>query len=70
MSRSSRAAWRQDRADALLNAVRESLLLWPEGATDVAELAYDIALEACLIAQLDAATGHAAGVRMITGGRR
>lgn len=50
--RTSRGAWREDKADALLAAARETLRLWPEGAVDFAELADDIAVEARLIGQL------------------
>lgn len=52
--RTSHGAWREDRADALLAAARETLRLWPDGAIDFTELADDIAVEARLIAQLDA----------------
>jgi transposase len=52
MIRTSRGAWREDRADALLAAARETLKLWPDGAIDFAELAEDIAIEARLIRQL------------------
>ena len=48
MIRASRGAWREDRADALLAAARETLRLWPDGAIDFAELAEDIAVEARL----------------------
>lgn len=50
--RASRGAWREDRADALLAAARETLKLWPADAIDFAELADDIAVEARLIRQL------------------
>ena len=53
MIRTSRGAWRHDKADALLAAARESMRLWPDGAIDFAELADDIAVEARLLAQLD-----------------
>lgn len=49
MIRASRGAWREDRADALLAAARETLRLWPEGTIDFAELAEDISVEARLI---------------------
>ena len=51
--RASRGAWREDKADALLAAARETLHLWPGGAVDFAELAEDIGVEARLIRQLD-----------------
>jgi transposase len=47
--RASRGAWREDKADALLAAARESLALWPDGALDFAELAEDIAAETRLL---------------------
>ena len=50
--RASRGAWREDKADALLCAARETLRLWPAGAVDFAELAEDIGIEARLIRQL------------------
>lgn len=50
--RASRGAWREDKADALLAAARETLALWPDGAVDFAELADDIAVEARLVRQL------------------
>lgn len=53
LSRASRGGWRQDKADALLAAARESLALWPAGAIDFAELADDIAVEARLVRQLE-----------------
>jgi transposase len=51
--RTSRGAWREDKADALLTAARETLRLWPSEAIDFAELAEDIAVEARLIRQLN-----------------
>lgn len=50
--RASRGAWREDKADALLAAARETLALWPDAAIDFAELAEDIAAEARLIRHL------------------
>jgi transposase len=53
--RASRGAWREDKADALLAAARETLRLWPDDGTeaiDFAELADDIAVEARLVRQL------------------
>lgn len=50
--RASRGAWREDKADALLGAARETLRLWPDGAVDFAELAEDIGVEARLVRQL------------------
>jgi transposase len=56
--RASRGAWREDKADALLAAARETLRLWPADggdgseAIDFAELADDIAVEARLVRQL------------------
>jgi hypothetical protein len=50
--RTSRGSWREDKADALLAAARESLALWSGGGLDFAELADDIAVEARLVAQL------------------
>jgi transposase len=50
--RTSHGAWREDKADALLAAARESLALWSGGGLDFAELADDIAVEARLVAQL------------------
>jgi transposase len=50
--RTSRGAWREDKADALLAAARESLALWSGGGLDFAELADDINVEARLVAQL------------------
>jgi transposase len=44
--RHSRGAWREDHAEALLAAARESLELWGEDGLDFAELAADIAVEA------------------------
>jgi transposase len=44
--RASRGAWREDKADALLAAARDTLALWPEGTIDFAELAEDIGVEA------------------------
>jgi len=52
--RASRGAWREDKADALLAAARESLTLWSGGGIDFAELAEDIGVEARLIRQLTA----------------
>jgi transposase len=52
MMRASRRSWREDCADALLAAARETLKLWPDGAIDFAELAEDIAIEARSIRQL------------------
>ena len=51
--RTSRGAWREDKADALLAAARETLRLWPDGTIDFAELAEDIAVEARLVLQLN-----------------
>jgi transposase len=51
--RTSRGAWREDKADALLAAARESAALWPAGAIDFAELAEDIAAEARLLRALN-----------------
>lgn len=50
--RASRGAWREDKADALLAAARETLRLWPADAVDFAELGEDIGIEARLIRQL------------------
>jgi transposase len=50
--RTSRGQWREDKADALLAAARESLSLWAGGGLDFAELAEDIAAEARLISRL------------------
>jgi transposase len=44
--RHSRGAWREDKADLLLTAARESLKLWGPDGIDFAELAADIAIEA------------------------
>ncbi len=52
--RTSRGQWREDKADALLAAARESLALWPEGSIDFAELAEDIAAETRLLRGLRA----------------
>jgi transposase len=50
--RASRGQWREDKADALLAAARETLALWPEGSIDFAELAEDIAAETRLLRAL------------------
>jgi len=50
--RASRGAWREDKADGLLAAARETLRLWPADAVDFAELAEDIGIEARLIGRL------------------
>ena len=44
--RHSRGAWRENQADLLLKAARESLALWGTDSIDFAELAADIAVEA------------------------
>ncbi|MEJ2871990.1 transposase, partial [Actinomycetospora sp. OC33-EN08] len=51
----SRGAWREDKADGLLAAARETLTLWPEGSIDFAELAADIAVEVTRIRAVDEA---------------
>lgn len=56
--RTSRGAWREDKADALLAAARATLSLWPEGAIDFAELAEDIAAETRLLRGLDDEIDH------------
>ncbi|MGP3987380.1 hypothetical protein, partial [Streptomyces sp. 3N207] len=40
--------WREDRAEKITDAARETLKLWPDGLLDYAELAEDIAAEAQL----------------------
>ena len=47
--RTSRGAWREDKADQLLAAAKESLAIWAHGGLDFAELAEDIAAEARLV---------------------
>lgn len=44
--RHSRGAWREEHADRLIAAARETLQLWSAGGLDFAELAADIAVEA------------------------
>ena len=51
--RTSRGAWREDKADALLTAARETLALWPAGAIDFTELGRDIGTEARLLHALN-----------------
>ncbi|MEU1598887.1 hypothetical protein ABZ468_40275 [Streptomyces sp. NPDC005708] len=46
--RHSRGQWREDRAEKIMEAARETLRLWPDGLLDYAELAEDIAAEAQL----------------------
>ncbi|WP_373430172.1 IS110 family transposase [Streptomyces sp. V1I1] len=41
--RHSRGQWREDRAEKIMEAARETLRLWPDGLLDYAELAEDIA---------------------------
>lgn len=50
--RNSRGQWREEKADELLAAARETLRLWDHGGLDFAELAEDIAAEARLAQQL------------------
>lgn len=50
----SRGKWREEKADALLAAARESLTLWEHGGLDFSQLAADIATEARFVARLDA----------------
>ena len=45
-TRHSRGAWREEHAEQILEAARQTLTLWPDGALDFAELAEDIAGEA------------------------
>lgn len=52
--RTSRGAWREAKADELLAAADETLLLWSAGGLDFAELAEDIAAEVRVIKALDA----------------
>ena len=52
--RASRSQWREDKADALLAAARETLALWPEGSINFAELAEDVAAETHLLRALSA----------------
>ena len=49
----SRGAWRQDKAEQLLAAARESISLWQHGGLDFAELAEDIATEARPVVQFN-----------------
>ncbi len=51
--RTSRGAWREDKADELLAAADETMELWAAGGLDFAELAEDIAVEARVIRGLD-----------------
>jgi transposase len=51
--KTSRGAWREDKADALLAAARETLALWPAGGIDFGELATDITAEITQIRALD-----------------
>jgi transposase len=44
--RHSRGAWREDKAEQILHAARESVALWGKDGIDFAELAADIAVEA------------------------
>ncbi|WP_344393659.1 transposase, partial [Streptomyces vastus] len=44
--RHSRGAWREEHAERILDAARQTLTLWPDGALDFAEPAEDIAGEA------------------------
>lgn len=53
LAKSSRGIWGQQKADELLSAAQETLLLWSVGGLDLAELADDIAAEVHLINQLD-----------------
>jgi len=51
--RVSRGAFRQDKADELLQAAAETLKIWQAGGLDFEELADDIAIEVRLIKHLD-----------------
>ncbi|MGI5135785.1 IS110 family transposase [Streptomyces sp. CA-106110] len=51
--RHSRGQWREDRAEKIMEAARETLRLWPDGLLDYAELAEDIAAEAQLADHLN-----------------
>lgn len=52
--RHSRGQWREEHAEQITAAARQSLELWPDGALDFAELAEDIAGEARMAAHLNA----------------
>jgi transposase len=52
--RTSRGAWREDRAETILAATEATLALWASGGLDYAELAEDLAGEARLALQLTA----------------
>jgi len=52
--RTSRGAWREDRAEAILAAAEATLALWASGGLDYAELGEDIAGEARLALHLTA----------------
>lgn len=52
--RASRGAWREAKADEILDAADETLALWATGGLDFDELAEDIAIEARQIKALDA----------------
>ncbi|MFG3310321.1 IS110 family transposase [Streptomyces wuyuanensis] len=51
--RHSRGAWREEHAERIMGAARQTLRLWPDGALDFAELAEDIASEAHMAAHLN-----------------
>ncbi len=52
--RASRGAWREAKADEILDAADETLALWAAGGLDFDELAEDIAIEVRQIKALDA----------------
>ncbi len=51
--RVSRGAWRGDKAEQLLAAAEETLVLWGAGGLDFAELAADIAAEVRVVRSID-----------------
>ncbi len=53
VARTSRGKWGEIKADDLLAAADETILLWSGGGLDFAELAADVAAEARLVGRLD-----------------